>query len=142
MTSQGVVKAMAVLALAQGVLGLLRSLQWFQFGGDLSRTAGFFVPLLSMAAFARGGFVVLIAALYVLFAWGAFTGKGWAWGIGVLACVVNAVAVVGLLLLGESLAAALVWAVVPVILSVYLLGAGRRSFAPVPDATLTINRGV
>jgi hypothetical protein len=142
MTSQGVVKAMAVLGLAQGVLGLLRSLHWIQFGGDLSRTAGLFMPILSMVAFARGGFVALIATLYVLFAWGAFTGKGWAWGIGVLACVVNAVAVVGPLFLGDSFGTALVWAVVPVILSVYLLGADRRSFAPVRDATVMVNRGV
>jgi hypothetical protein len=129
MSSRGAVTAVAVLALAQGVLGLLRSLQWFQVGGDLSRTAGLLMPILGMVAIARGGFVVLIAALYVLFAWGALSGKGWAWGIGLLACAVNALAVVGLLIIGDSLGAALFWAVVPVILGVYLLGPGRRTLA-------------
>jgi hypothetical protein len=129
MSSRGAVTAVAVLALVQGVLGLLRSLQWFQVGGDLSRTAGLLMPIFGMVAIARGGFVVLIAVLYVLFAWGAFSGKGWAWGIGLLACAVNAVAVAGLLILGDAFGAALFWVVVPVILGIYLLGPGRRALA-------------
>jgi hypothetical protein len=127
MTSRGAIKVMAVLALVQGMLGLLRSLQWFEVGGDLSRTVALLMPILSMLAFARAGFVALIAGLYVLFAWAALAGKDWAWGIGLLACAVNAVAVVGLLVVGDSLGAALFWAVIPTILVVYLLGPGRRT---------------
>jgi hypothetical protein len=127
MTSRGAMKVMAVLALVQGMLGLLRSLQWFEVGGDLSRTVALLMPILSMLAFARAGFVALIAGLYVLFAWAALAGKDWAWGIGLLACAVNAVAVVGLLVVGDSLGAALFWAVIPAILVVYLLGPGRRT---------------
>ena len=129
MNSRGAMRAMAVLALVQGVLGLLRSLRWFEVGGDLARTGVLLMPIISMMAFARGGFVALLAGLYVLFAWAALAGKDWAWGVGLLACAVNAVAVVGLLVAGDSLGAALLWAVVPVIISVYLLGAGRRSLA-------------
>jgi hypothetical protein len=129
MTSRAAMKAMAALALVQAVLGLLRSLQWFEIGSDLSRTGALLLPILSLLTFARGAFVALIAGLYVLFACAALAGKNWAWGIGLLACSVNAVAVIGLLVMGDSLGAALFWAVVPLILVVYLLGAGRRSFA-------------
>jgi hypothetical protein len=128
MRSRGVT-AIAVLALIQGVLGLLRSLQWFQIGGDLSRTGVLLIPIVGVAALVRGGFVALIAVLYVLFAWGLFSGKPWAWSVGLAACVVNAVAVVGLIVAGDSLGAALFWAVVPVIVGIYLLRTGRRSLA-------------
>jgi hypothetical protein len=128
MRSRGVT-AIAVLALIQGVLGLLRSLQWFQIGGDLSRTGVLLIPIVGVAALARGGFVALIAVLYVLFAWGLFGGKPWAWSVGLAACVVNAVAVVGLIVAGDSLGAALFWAVVPVIVGIYLLRTGWRSLA-------------
>ena len=112
---------MAVLALVQGALGILRALQWIQIGGDLSRTGVVLLPILGMAAFARGVLVGLIALLYLLFAWGVFAGKAWARGVGLAACVVNLMSVIGLLLSGHTLAAALVWSVVPVILGVVLL---------------------
>ena len=66
----------------------------------------------------------------------------WSWGVGLLACAVNAVAVASLMTGGDALGAALFWAAVPVILGVYLLGAGRRTFAPRPDATFRIQRGL
>lgn len=125
MSASGALKAVAVLALAQGVFGILRSLQWFNVGSDLSHTGMILIPILGLAAFARGGFVALIALLYVLFAWGAFTGKAWTRAVGAAACAVNGLAVVGLLLAGDALGAALFWAVVPVIIGVYLLGGGR-----------------
>jgi hypothetical protein len=125
MSSGGTSKVVAVLGLMQGLFGGLRALQWFNVGGDLSHTGVILMPILGMAAFARGGFVALIALLYVLFAWGAFTGKAWTRAVGLVACAVNVVAVLGLLFAGNALGAALLWAVAPVVIGAYLLGAGR-----------------
>jgi hypothetical protein len=116
---------MGVLGLAQGVLGVLRALQWFRVGSDLSHTGVLLMPILGAAAFARGVFAGVIALLYVLFAWGAFAGRGWAWGVGLVACAVNVVAVLAVLLSGAELWSALVWAIAPVVIGAYLLSAGR-----------------
>jgi hypothetical protein len=116
---------MGVLGLVQGVLGVLRALQWFRVGSDLSHTGVILLPILGAAAFARGVFAGLIAVLYVLFAWGAFAGRPWARGVGLAACVVNVVAVLGVLFSGADPLAALVWLIAPVIIGGYLLAAGR-----------------
>lgn len=124
-------KLLGALALVQGVLGILRALHLFQVGSDLSRSGLLLLPILGFVAVARGGLVIAIAALYVLFAWGVFGRRPWARAIGLAACALNVLAVLGLVLTGEPLAAALFWIVVPVILAAYLLGApGRRALAP------------
>ena len=125
MGSRGTWKAMGVLGLVQAVLGVLRALQWFRVGSDLSHTGVLLLPILGMAAFARGVFAGVIALLYVLFAWGAFTGQRWAWTVGLVACVVNVLAVLGVLISGASPLGALVWLIAPVIIGVWLLAAGR-----------------
>jgi hypothetical protein len=130
MSAPGTLKAVAVLALAQGALGVLRAAQWFEVGGDLSRSGAILMPILGLAAFARGGFVALVALLYVLFAWAAFTGKWWTRAVGLAACGVNALGVVGLLVGGDAVGAALVWAIVPVLIGAYLLGTGQPALAP------------
>jgi hypothetical protein len=125
MGSRGAWKAVGVLGLVQGVLGVLRALQWFRVGSDLSHTGVILLPILGAAAFARGVFAGVTALLYVLFAWGAFTGRSWAWGVGLAACVVNGVAVLAVLLSGADPPAALVWAIAPVLIGAFLLTAGR-----------------
>jgi hypothetical protein len=122
-------KALAALALAQGVLGILRALQWFQVGADLGRGGLLLLPILGVVAAGRGALVGVIALLYVLFAWGIFFGKGWARGVGLAACVLNLLSVLGLVLYGDSLAAALAWAVVPLIVGASLL----RARPPAPS---------
>jgi hypothetical protein len=118
-------RIVAALAVVQGVLGILRALQWLEIGSDLSRTGLVLLPMLGLAALARGVLVAAIAVPYLLFALGALTGRRWARGVGLAACVVNVLAVVTLALAGESLAAALFWVVVPLIVGAYLLGPGR-----------------
>src|ERR1051326_4346104 len=67
----------AVLALAQGVLAVLRSLHWFDIGSDLMERGILLLPAIAMFVYARGALVGLIALLYVLFAFGEFAGRGW-----------------------------------------------------------------
>jgi hypothetical protein len=123
------VKILAALAILQGALGILRALHWFHIGADLGRGGLLLLPILGVVTAARGTLVGLIALLYVLFAWGILSGKSWARGVGLAACVLNLLAALGLLLYGDSLAAAFFWAVVPLIVGTVLL----RARPPAPS---------
>ena len=118
----------AVLALAQGALGILRALHWVEIGSDLMHRGVVLLPIIGAMAFGRGAMVAIIAALYALFAWGLLAQRGWARPLGLTVALVNLV-IVGLALLGgESPGRALLWAIVPVIMVVYLLApAGWRA---------------
>ena len=80
----------AVLALGQGLVGLLRAMEWIGLGSDLLGRGMLLVPILGALAFLRGFMVADIALLYAAFAWGAFAGHGWAWWIGLVAALLNA----------------------------------------------------
>src|ERR1051326_7536060 len=83
-------KVVAVLSVAQAAFGVLRAMGWFQIGSDLLGRGIVLLPVIGMVAFARGALVAAIAALYVLFAFGLWTGRAWARGGG--ACRGGAVA--------------------------------------------------
>ena len=105
----------AVLALAQGVLGVFRSLHWFDIGSDLMERGILLLPALAMFVYARGVVAALIAILYLLFALGEFAGRGWARSCGAVAAVLNLLLVVGAVFEGEDILRAALWGVVPVI---------------------------
>ena len=122
------VVVIAVLALAQGVLGLLRAVEWIQIGSDLVQRGVLLLPIIGAMAFGRGALVALIAALYGLFAWGLLARRGWARPLGLTVVLVTLAMVVLALLGGESPGRAVVWAIAPVIIAVYLLApTGRRA---------------
>ena len=124
--SSPMAKALAALAIVQSILGILRALHWLRIGADLGHGGLLLLPILGVVAAARGALVGLIALLYVLFAWGILSGKRWARGVGLAACALNVLAVLGLLLYGDSVAAALFWAVVPLMVGTFLLRARPR----------------
>ena len=113
--------AIAVLAIMQGILGVLRAVNLFQFGSDVMRQGLLILPLLGMLAYARGVLVAAIALLYVAFAIGLLMRRDWAWSLGVVVAVVNLVLVLSVLIQGESLMRALFWMIVPVVMLSYLL---------------------
>jgi polyferredoxin len=118
----------ALLAIAQGVAGILRAAQWIQIGSDLAEQGVLLLPIVGAIAVTRGVIVGAIALLFGLFAWGTLAGRGWAWGMGLAAVIANGLAVLRLLLGGAPPPRVLVWAIVPLILIVYLLSpAGRRA---------------
>jgi hypothetical protein len=120
----------AVLALAQGVLGVLRAFGWFKVGSDLLGQGLLLLPLVGVLAYARGFLVAGIALLYVVFAVGAFARKSWAWSLGMAVAIVNLLLVGSALLQGASLGQAVLWLIVPVVIVWYLLSAaGRQDFA-------------
>ena len=121
--------AIAVLAIMQGILGVLRAVDLFQFGSDVMRQGLLILPLLGMLAYARGLRVVVIALLYVAFAIGLLMRRDWARSLGVVVAVVNLVLVLSVLIQGESLMRALFWMIVPVVMLSYLLSPNRASSA-------------
>jgi hypothetical protein len=66
--------AVAALALAQAVLGVLRALEWFRPGSDLMGRGILLLPATGVLAYARGTLVAVIALLYLVFAVGIFKG--------------------------------------------------------------------
>lgn len=116
----------AVLAVTQGVLGILRAFKWFQIGAETSGQGILILPLMSALVYARGGIIVVIALLYVLFALGALTGKGWARRLGLVASLVNGLLVLSLVIGGESIVQSVFWLIVPAILIWYLLSPSGR----------------
>ena len=118
----------AVLALAQGVFGLLRAVQWIQIGSDLINRGVLLLPIIGAMAFARAGLVALLAVLYGATAWGLLARRGWARPLGLTVALGNLALVALALLAGETPGWALLVVIVPVILVVYLLApAGRRA---------------
>ena len=121
----------AVLALAQGVFGLLRAVQWIQIGSDLVQRGVLLLPIIGAMAFGRATLVALLAVLYGVTAWGLLARRGWVRPLGLTVALVNLVLVALPLLAGETPGWALLVMVVPVILVVYLLSpAGRRALRP------------
>ncbi len=117
----------ALLALVQGVAGLLHAARVIKIGSDLASQA-VSLPIIGRFVIANGVIVAAIAILYVLFAWCAMARGGWAWFMGLAAVIANALAVLSLLLWGAPAGEALVWAIVPAVLVAYLFSpAGRHA---------------
>ena len=72
----------AVLALMQGIVGLLRAFEWFRVGIDMSRQGILLLPILGAVAFTWGKLMLMLALCYILFALGALFHQRWAWGLG------------------------------------------------------------
>ena len=124
----------AVLALSQGILGVFRSLHWFDIGSDLMERGLLLLPAIAMFSYARGALIIFIALLYVLFAIGEFAGRGWGRSCGAVAAVLNLLLVVGAVFQGEDLLRAGLWAVVPAIVlwHVFAGAQGRAADARAP----------
>ncbi len=116
----------AVLALAQSALGVLRTLHWFDAGSDLMGQGLLLFPLIGVVAFFRGGFVAVIAILYVVFACGALVGRSWARWLGIVVAIVTLLLVVSVVIQGESPVRALVWSIAPIVMIWYLLSPAGR----------------
>ena len=113
-------KIIMLLALVQGLAGLLRGFNWIQVGVDLFGKGILLLPLLGTAAIMRGLFVGVVASLYVLFVLGALLQRRWAWWSCLIAVTVNLLLALSALVQGASLTEFIAWSVIPVILIFYL----------------------
>jgi len=111
----------AVLALAQAALGVLRALGWFQIGSDLMGRGVMLLPIIGVMVLARGALIAGIALLYASFAWGSLQGRPWARRVGLIAAAVNLLLALSVLIQGEFIMGALLWCIVPAIVVCYLL---------------------
>ena len=120
----------AALALAQGVLVMLRAVQWIQIGSDLIQQGLLLLPMIGAMAFARAVVVATIALLYGLLALGLLARKAWARPLGFAIVLVNVILVGLALPSAEAPGLFLLWAIVPVVIAAYLLTpAGRRALS-------------
>jgi hypothetical protein len=113
--------AILFLVIVQAVLGFLRSFNLIQIGMSLTGEGILFIPLMGFITVARGGLVAIIALLYIAFAVGALMRKSWAWLVGLIAALTNALFVLAVAAGGENVALSLIWGIVPIVLLVYLL---------------------
>jgi hypothetical protein len=120
-------KIILVLALLQGVLGLLRAYNWVQLGVNLFGQGLLLLPVIGTMAIMRGLFLSAVALLYLLSVIGALLAKSWAWWTSVTAVVLNLMIVVGGLLQGAPIVQAVAWSLIPLILLVYLFSGSRRN---------------
>jgi hypothetical protein len=119
----------AVLALIQGVCGILRAFEWLRVGSALRMQGILLLPLLAPAAFTRGKLVLVLALCYILFAVGALFHQRWAWGLGLGVSLVTGLVFLHLMFEGGADPWALVWLIVPVVLVGSLLSpVGRQAF--------------
>ena len=116
----------AILALIQGVLGVFRAFEWFNVGANLLGQGLLILPLVGVVAFARGGLVIVVAMLYILFAVGMLLQKSWARWLGLIVAAINVLLVINVVIQGESVSRALFWLIVPVVVIGYLLSAQGR----------------
>ena len=121
----GSVLAVSVLAIVEAVVSLFFAMAWLRTGTDMFEHGVLVLPLLSVVLYFRVFLLVTTAALYLLFAWAALTGRRWAWSTGLAAVVLDGLIV--LTLLGVPMVASL-RAILPLVVLGYLLSAhGRRA---------------
>jgi hypothetical protein len=121
-------KIMAVLAVAQGIAGILRAFNWMQIGVNLFGQGLLLLPLVGAVAVLRGLFISAVALFYLLFAVGALLEKWWARWLGLTAAIINLLLVASVLVQGANLGEALAWSVIPAVLVIYLFSkAGRKA---------------
>ena len=119
-------KIVMILALAQGIAGLLRGFNWVHVGVELFGQGLLLLPFLGVVAVMRGLLIAVVALLYGLFAGGALLRRSWARWIGLAAAVVNLLLVVSLLTQEAPVAEAIAWSAIPVILIFYLFSPTGR----------------
>ena len=69
----------AVLAVLQGVFGVMRPCAFFRIGGELAGQGIILIPLVRAVVYGRGGLIILLALLSFVFAAGVLLGKRWGW---------------------------------------------------------------
>ena len=112
-------KIILLLALVQGVAGMLRGFNWVRLGGNLFGQGLLLLPMIGAVAVMRGLFVAAVAFLYVLFVIGGLLGRNWAWWPCLTAAIINLLLVLSALAQGTSVVEAIAWSVIPVILLFY-----------------------
>ena len=119
----------AVLALVQGIFGVLRTLHWFDLGSDLLGQGLLLLPFMWLLAIGRGTLVAMLAVLFAVVSYGLLLQRSWARWLGIFLSIVTLLLVVLVVIQGESPVRALVWSIIPVVMICYLISpSGRQAF--------------
>ncbi len=117
------------LALVQGFMATLVALIWFGIASLLSPDSGMTSPLIVMIAQAKGGLLIVLALMFLVFAVGARGMHAWAWWVGLLASVVSILYVVRIVVGGAPIVMGLFVVIIPLVIVWYLLSPmGRQIF--------------
>ena len=116
----------AMLALVQGIFGVLRTLHWFELGSDFMGRGLLLLPVVGLLAIGRGIMVAVLAVLFAVFSYGLLRQRRWARGLGIVLSIVTLLLVVSVVIQGESLARALVSSIIPVVMICYLMSPSGR----------------
>jgi hypothetical protein len=119
---------MALLALVQAGVGIFWGIRWIRLAFQLGERGALLLPLAGALVALRGIFALVIAALYLAFVGGALARRDWAWGVGMIAVVLNLLGILALVLTGEALPLVAVRGLVALVIFAYLVSpAGRRA---------------
>lgn len=113
------VTVLAVLAAIGGVLGIIGGLALAGLGSLAAGLAG--SADLGALAFVVGGAELVVGALYIAFAIGAWGGRPWAWATGIVVALANIVLPIVWVIIGaSSVASAAVSVVIAGVILYYL----------------------
>jgi hypothetical protein len=121
------VTIIAVLAVVQAAVGIFWAIRWFYLAGQLGERGALLLPLAGALVFLRAVFATIIALLYLAFVGGAFARRDWAWGVGMLAVILNLLGVLALVLTGDAFGLIAVRAVVALVILAYLVSPAGRT---------------
>ena len=116
-----------VLAVVQAAVGIFWAIRWFYLAGQLGERGALLLPLAGALVFLRAVFATIIALLYLAFVGGAFARRDWAWGVGMLAVILNLLGALVLVLTGDAMGLVAVRAAVAIVIFVYLVSPAGRS---------------
>ena len=124
-----------VLAVVQAAVGIFWAIRWFYLAGQLGERGALLLPLAGALVFLRAVFATIIALLYLAFVGGAFARRDWAWGVGMLAVILNLLGALVLVLTGDAMGLVAVRAAVAIVIFAYLVSpAGRSALGSAPQA--------
>jgi hypothetical protein len=128
------VTVVAVLALMQGIVGVLVGMGLLQLASIFEQRGGPLSLLIVMLAEVKGWLWITLSLMYVLFAAGAWQVRSWAWWVGLLVSVLTLLYGTSILLKGVN-AAVVAGLIVPVVIFAYVLSpAGRQAFGQASGA--------
>jgi hypothetical protein len=140
------VQIIAWLATIQGLLGLFIPLLVVGVSAVLALFGGKAGGVVSVVGFIYGAFKLISPLILLLFAWGAFRLKGWAWWLGVIGPGMSLAGGLIALLFGESWRSFLLNNGIPILILGYLLlpevreAFGRKAL-PAPLGPKTVSAG-
>jgi hypothetical protein len=116
-----------VLAVVQAAVGIFWAIRWFYLAGQLGERGALLLPLAGALVFLRAVFATIIALLYLAFVGGASARRDWAWGVGMLAVILNLLGALVLVLTGDAMGLVAVRAAVAIVIFAYLVSPAGRS---------------